>query len=168
MKKYKNDINGFSFAAFFLVICLVGSVLYFALQIFEEKTAEPKFQSLKELTQRISNQINTYYIYPTSASDLDINLTPISEKDTNQYLKMVLPDEIECFVWKQNGIVTSVTCDQNILGEKLGFGISIGEKLKACRAFNTNKLNFIHRICKKESGRNEPSCDSKLCLYLYN
>ena len=172
MKKYINtikNIKGFSFVAFLFVMCVLCVVAYFGFQMYKEKAAGPKFQNYKEIVQKVANAVYTYNLiyssYPNKASELNLDLDILSEKNDSQHLFIGFPNNIGCFIVKSSG---DVSCNQQISGHQIALVANKKDSSFMCVTLTSNKNNFTNRLCKKAANNKKPLCGPNSCMYMLN
>ena len=166
MKQYKTNIKGFSFKAFLIFVLIVGVAVYFALPIYQEKAAEPKFQALKELTQKVAKEVNIYHIiygtYPKKMSDLNTGLNTAYEGPD---FLIGSSDHAFCLIPTNFG---KVSCTEKISGGRIGFLADIEDSSMKCIPFSKNTNHFTNRLCKKEFKDHNPLFDCDNYIYALN
>ena len=169
MKKYinsKKNNKGFSSDVILYIIGIPLVIGYFLWPIYKEKAAEPKFQALKELTQKVASSVNTYNLthgtYPNKMSELNTDLHIAHEKNIDQNILVEFSDNILCMISKKYG---EVSCTQKILGEKIGLVANVQNLSMQCATFTKNTNNFTNRLCRKEAENDTPICSSTECMY---
>ena len=171
----KNSKQGFTLLELLVVVLIIGILAAIALPQYQMAVGRAKFSTIKNLTRSVAEAKSRYLLtqstYPTSFTDLDIDLQIKNEYSNHGYwFKFTTSNNITCMIWTFE-TNTNVACGTKILGKNIHYYVANNASPKSCLVYSEDDNDLANKLCQQETGKTNGTCTNdgggQYCIYAY-